>query len=135
MKNELLKLIENSKNYTLSVAQTMPEDMYSFKPTDDVWDFNELLQHIAYGISWWEENYIKMNRIDWSPAVLNVGKQDIIKNITEAYDSLKKTVEVMKLSDIALKGFYATLDHITHHRGQAILYLRCKGMVPPEYSY
>lgn len=29
----------------------------------------------------------------------------------------------------------ATLDHITHHRGQAIIYLRCNNIAPPEYVF
>lgn len=38
MKNSLLILLENSKNYTLGVAQLMPENRYTFKPTDGVWN-------------------------------------------------------------------------------------------------
>jgi uncharacterized damage-inducible protein DinB len=28
---------------------------------------------------------------------------------------------------------YRLLDHVAHHRGQAIVYLRLKGITPPDY--
>jgi uncharacterized damage-inducible protein DinB len=40
------------------------------------------------------------------------------------------------------KGRFSTLDvmlgvmiHVSHHRGQAEVYLRVKGIVPPEYKW
>jgi uncharacterized damage-inducible protein DinB len=39
------------------------------------------------------------------------------------------------VSDSVVKGFQATIDHITHHRGQAVLHLRGQGITPPEYVY
>ena len=29
--------------------------------------------------------------------------------------------------------FYLTRDHVTHHRGQMVVYLRLKGLEPPQY--
>jgi len=31
------------------------------------------------------------------------------------------------------EGFYFLRDHISHHRGQAIVYLRAKGQKAPQY--
>jgi hypothetical protein len=39
------------------------------------------------------------------------------------------------LNEEAIRGFYATLDHVTHHRAQAVTYLRCNGITPPDYVY
>jgi hypothetical protein len=47
MKTQLLSTLEQAKNYTLSVAEMMPEATYHFKPTDPVWNFKELLHHIG----------------------------------------------------------------------------------------
>jgi uncharacterized damage-inducible protein DinB len=44
-------------------------------------------------------------------------------------------VNTQKLTDKAVQGFHATIDHITHHRGQAVIYLRSNGITPPEYTY
>lgn len=135
MKEQLAATLENSKTYTLAIAELMPEKDYHFKPTDSVWNFGEQLHHIAYGIQWWQDNFIKGNKVAWDqpPAITN--KRDVIAYLNKAYESLKDTISKGKLTDDAVKGFYATLDHITHHRGQAIVYLRCKGITPPDYVY
>ena len=132
---ELLTTLENSRNYTLSVAQAMPENSYDFKPTEAVWNFRELLHHMAYGIQWWEDNYIKGNKVAWDQPPAKSNKQEIIRYLTKAYDSLNATISGQKLTAEAIKGFHATIDHTTHHRGQAITYLRCVGITPPEYTY
>lgn len=135
MNTPLLATLENSRQYTLNVAGLMPEKSYSFKPADEVWNFGELLHHIAYGIQWWEANYVKGEKTDWAPPATKSSKKDITAYLTKAYDGLQKTLSDGKLSDKAVSGFHATLDHITHHRGQAVTYLRCQGITPPEYMY
>lgn len=58
MKEQFAATLENSRTYTLAVANAMPEKDYHFKPAGAGWDFGELLNHIAYGIEWWESNFI-----------------------------------------------------------------------------
>jgi uncharacterized damage-inducible protein DinB len=135
MNEQLLSTLETSKNYTLAVAQAMPGNNYEFKPVESVWNFGELLEHIAYGIRWWEANFVKGITTDWAPPAANTDKQAIIENLTTAYNELEITVSEGGLSKDGIKGFHATLDHITHHRGQAVMYLRGNGVVPPEYTY
>jgi uncharacterized damage-inducible protein DinB len=134
-KAQLLATIDNSRNYTLSVATAMPDNAWSFRPAGAGWNFSELLQHIAYGIQWWEESYVKGNSTDWAPPAAKKDKKAVIAWLEQAYTSLKATLSSSPLNEKTLQGFHATLDHITHHRGQAVLYLRCKGLTPPEYMY
>jgi len=134
MKEQLLTTLENSRKYTMAVADAMPDKHYSFKPVDTVWNFGELLQHIAYGIHWWEENFIKGNKVEWAPPEVSAKKKQVVESLTSAYDALSKTIKG-NLSEEAVKGFHATIDHITHHRGQAVLFLRLQGITPPEYTY
>lgn len=135
MKEQLLATLENSRNYTLQVAEAMPDQSYQFRPTETVWNFRELMHHIAYGIQWWEENQVKGNQMPWAPTEVKANKKQAMAYLSQAFDSLRNTVEKQKLTDEAVKGFHATLDHITHHRGQAVTYLRCSGITPPEYVY
>ena len=135
MKEQLLTTLENSKTYTLAVAGLMPENGYNFKPVDPVWNFGELLHHIAYGIQWWEDNFIKGKKTEWNQPAAKTNKNEIIAHLNRAYASLKETISKGKLTEDEINGFHSTLDHITHHRGQAILYLRCKGITPPDYVY
>ena len=135
MKEELSALLDHSKNYTMAVADAMPETGYAFKPAESVWNFGELMHHIGYGIHWWEENYVKGKKMDWDPPAAPGNKKEITRYLQEAYHSLQETINTQKLDDNAMAGFHATLDHITHHRGQATIYLRCKSIAPPEYVY
>ncbi len=135
MKAQLAKTLQNSKNYTLAVAEAMPEKSYDFKPCDAVWSFKELLNHIAYGIQWWDENHIKGKQTEWAPPLDKETKARVIDYLQHVYASLEKTINSAELTDESIKGFYATLDHITHHRGQAITYMRCQGIASPEYTY
>lgn len=132
---QLISTLETSRAYTLAVAEAMPGKDYGTKPAGAGWNFGELLQHIAYGIGWWEDNYIKGNKTDWAPPAEKHAKQQVITALSNAYDQLKQTVEDGKLSPETVQGFHATIDHITHHRGQAVLHLRCHGIEPPEYTY
>lgn len=135
MKEQLLATLENSRNYTLQVAEAMPDQSYHFRPVETVWNFKELMHHIAYGIQWWEENQIKGNQVPWNPTEVKANKKQAMAYLNQAFDSLRNTVDRQKLTDEAVKGFHATLDHVTHHRGQAVTYLRCSGITPPEYVY
>lgn len=135
MKEQLLSTIEQSKNYTLQVAEAMPEKEFHFKPSGAGWNFGELLNHIAYGIQWWQNNYITGNKTDWNPPPAKSKKQEIITSLKQAYDGLQKTIKQQSLTEQSVNGVHATIDHITHHRGQAVLYLRANGVEPPEYVY
>lgn len=119
----------------MAVAEAMPEHLYHTRPAETVWPFGELMHHIAYGIQWWEENDVKGNSVAWDPVPVKKSKREVMDYLSQAYASLSNTIREEKLSDDAVRGFHATIDHITHHRGQAILHLRCQGIEPPEYIY
>ena len=135
MKEPLFSTLENSRSYTIAVADAMPEQFYDFKPKGGGWNFLELIHHIGYGLYWWNENYIKGKEVPWDPPATKTNKKEVIKYLEAAYSAVKDTLEKQKLTDVAVKGFHATLDHTTHHRGQAVVYLRCHGITPPEYTY
>lgn len=135
MKEQLIATLKTSENYTLAMAEAMPEEAYSEKPVDGIWNYNELMNHIAYGIEWWGKNYILKVETAWNPPAPEHGKKRTIDGLKKAYSNLVKTINKEQLSEEGIKGFYSTLDHITHHRGQASVYLRLNGIVPPEYTY
>ena len=135
MAAQLLSTIENSKAYTLAVARSMPATHYQFKPVNDVFNFSELLTHIGYGILWWEKNYIRGIKSEWAPDVKYANQNEVIRYLEYAFDLLLKTVSATKTDEAMVKGVFATLDHVTHHRGQATVYLRMNGIAPPEYTF
>ncbi|MBC9931559.1 DinB family protein [Chitinophaga qingshengii] len=134
MKKRLLEKLENARQYTLSVANAMPADSYTYTPDAAIWSFNELLHHIGYGIMWWNENYMLQQQADWNPPTVTKDPAATKAYLSECFDALQQSVEKATPDEKIIDGFYATLDHVTHHRGQATVYLRCKGITPPDYS-
>lgn len=134
MKEHLLDTLEKAKQYTLAVAETMPEADYLFRPQGAGWTFAELLNHIGYGIHWWQENFMLGRDTPWQPPLLKESRTEVVVYLNHAFQELKETCQNL-LSDNKIQGFYATMDHVTHHRGQAVVYLRCYGVTPPEYTY
>lgn len=136
MKQKILQTLENSRKYTQAVAEAMPEKFYDTKPAEPEMSFLELMHHIAYSIKWYWDTAAGSKEIEWNPPPTKKNKEEVIKYLGQAYDSLKKTIEnEEKLSNEIIRAFYATTDHITHHRGQAVVYLRYKSTNPPEYTY
>jgi uncharacterized damage-inducible protein DinB len=113
----------------------MPATKYQFRPAPAVWNFAEQLDHIAYGIRWWMDNYIEGKETSWDPPMAAQQKEAVMSNLEAAFGDLEATVKSANLDDQLVKGFFATTDHITHHRGQAITYLRCQGIAAPEYVF
>ena len=135
MKEHLLTLLDTSKKYTLDVANSMPPGKYETKPVDSVWNFKELLHHIAYGIEWWGANYVRGEQMDWAPGAVSKDKQEVMNYLEKAYAGLEQAIKDRALNEEEVKGVHATLDHVTHHRGQAVLHLRVQGQEVPEYVY
>lgn len=135
MTEQLLSTVDNARTYTLQVAEAMPEDAYTYKPNGAGWNFGELLNHIAYGIAWWQNNYITGNKTDWNPPAAKTTKKEVVAGLIKNFEALYNILKGQALTEQAVYGVHATLDHITHHRGQAVLYLRTHGINPPEYMY
>ena len=135
MKKKLLTVLENSRNYTVAVADAMPEKDYNSKVIKESWKFDDLLTHIGYGIIWWNSNFIKNTKTEWEPPKTPATKKAVIEYLSGAYDTLKETLENSEISDDVIYGFNATIDHVTHHRAQAVLFLRHTNITPPEYIY
>ncbi len=107
----------------------MPADLYKTKPVDTIWNFGELLNHIAYAIERWANNYIRMIETEWKPPFVSTDKKAVIKYFENSYYILQKTMDSVTFTKVNSKGFHATMDHITHHRGQAVIHLTVMGLL------
>ncbi len=134
----------NAKEYALKMAELMPEKYYDFKPVPEEMSFKQQLLHIADNMQWLSSAYLfvpKANKIDTSVK----SKAAVIKILSDAYDmgtaahhnlSGKQLDEVVKFfAGPMMRRQILNLmhDHQTHHLGQLIVYLRLKGIKPPDY--
>lgn len=134
----------NAKVYALKMAELMPEEYYDFKPVPEEMSFKQQLLHIADNMEWLSSSYLfipKKNKIDTSVKE----KAVVIKTLSDAYDMGMKAHQNIsdKQLDEVVPFFAGPMtrrqililmhDHQTHHLGQLIVYLRLKGIKPPDY--
>ncbi len=102
----------------LLVAETMPEDKYGFKATPESMTFAENLMHIGWAMDWHSESLMGgRDARDW-----NTDTSQLDDELD--YFGLKRTKRQVLL---------LLADHITHHRGQMLVYMRLNGLKPPRY--
>jgi uncharacterized damage-inducible protein DinB len=147
---EYLERLENSKKYLILVAETMPEDKYDFKATPESMSFAENLMHIGWAMDWHSQSLMGGREArDWNTdtelKVGNKSKKEMIAKIDETFEKTIKFIsnfDINKLeerldyfgSDRTKRQILLLLaDHITHHRGQMLVYIRLNGLIPPRY--
>jgi uncharacterized damage-inducible protein DinB len=144
--DELVKHWTSSKELSLAVANAMPGDSYSFKATAAEMSFGEQMNHIAAADSFYCSTAAgNKGPIKGKPA--DNSKSAAIKNLTVAYDycidsikelsdaSLQKSISAKSGTTTPFELFWGGFTHAAHHRGQAEVYLRLKGITPPEYKF
>ena len=143
VKDAFLEKWENSKNYLVEMAELMPEEDYGFKPTERQRSFAEQLEHIQGNMDWLSTKYFSREK-DKSETFPSE-KEQIIASLKKAFDAvgetvaatseeeLKETVEFFAGPKSKLQILNLLLDHVTHHRGQLIVYLNLKEVEPPRY--
>lgn len=137
---------QRATDYTLEVAAAMPADKYSFRPTEESMLFHTQMTHLAQNLSYLTSQ-ITGERPDFfkgkEPEKLS--KEEVCAVLKEAFGYVNRLIEEVddaKLrEEIEFGGvkmpkeniFYLMRDHATHHRAQAILYLRMNGVDAPNY--
>jgi len=138
---------KQAKEYTMEFAEAMPDEKYVFKPTDEVYSFAEQLLHLAGGNFWFFAT-IKGEKSPQPEEVFKPegkSKNDVIKLTEESFvfgdaivdgltdKILHEEVAMGKNKIVVWKLLLFCVDHISHHRGQMVVYLRLNGIKPPEY--
>ena len=140
-KNEFLAKWKNSKEYTLKVASLMPEDHYDFSPAQGVRTFREQLDHISEAMVYHAGLSLNIS----NNSSKGHSKETILRNLKDNFEKVEQAILQLDEQDFEEKVKFwdgpttqrklleLTYDHITHHRAQAIVYLRMKNIKPPNY--
>jgi uncharacterized damage-inducible protein DinB len=141
----VLKHLKISRDFTLKVAAQMPESSYDFKLTPPQMSFAEQMVHLSQSLSVFVSPFSGQQPKPAKPA--SMSKKDVIAFIGKSYDSAIEQVSKLTPEQIAktyqseegtltgLELLMAMLDHNTHHRASAEMYLRAKGITPAEYQF
>jgi uncharacterized damage-inducible protein DinB len=156
VKDALAKHWKVSGEFTLAVADLMPADSYDFRPNPEEMTFGQLMAHIANvnmgacsNASGLPRPEVPAKLTAWAkdPQKTAVPKEAAMPFISDAFAFCEKAVASMtpdRLDTVTgppnrnLTGFewlWAYFTHTAHHRGQAEVYLRVKGIKPPQYRF
>jgi uncharacterized damage-inducible protein DinB len=145
VKDTVIKHLKVSKDFTLKVAEAMPEESYGFKLTPPQMSFGEQVTHLSQGLDFFLSSFSGEKPGDAKPA--SKSKADVITFIKASFDKAIERVEkvdtkqlsaTFKTEEGSLTGLellLGMLDHTTHHRASAEMYLRAKGITPPQYTF
>jgi uncharacterized damage-inducible protein DinB len=156
VKDSLVKHWKTSGEFTLAVARAMPADSYNFRPVPAEMNFGQLMAHIA-GINLYAcANASGLARPALPPKIaewtkdtekVEVSKDTAVQFLVDSFDFCNKAVAAMtpeRMDKVVgpparnMTGFewlWAYFTHTAHHRGQAEVYLRVKGIQPPDYTF
>lgn len=153
----LLEEFEHEVTNTRKLLQAVPEKDVAYKPSPVSWTMGELAQHIAT-IYYWYAGTLTQDVYDMSADHLERGSVNDIKatlelfesNVEKARNALESVAEEDLQKDWIMKaggqivlgplprGIVARsflFNHIYHHRGEMIVYLRATGnKVPSLYG-
>ena len=137
---------ERAKVYTKEYLDAMPDAGYSFKPTPEMRSFAEQMDHLA------DANFAmaaaasgkKSPMTGSAEKMPDQSKAAVTKVVLDSYDFVIAAIKATPVTDygkdIKLFGmdtksgiaFDKAFEHQTHHRGQATVYIRLKGVKPPQ---
>ena len=141
------KIMANAKAYTKRYLDAMPSEDYNFKPDPEVRSFAQQMLHLA------DANYYFISIACGKPSPIGAvsleqtiapTKEATVKAVLDSYDYCIDTLnevtedqllETVKFGDLEVPrsaAFSKAYEHQAHHRGQAVLYMRLKGITPPD---
>jgi uncharacterized damage-inducible protein DinB len=141
----VLKHLKTSRDFTLKVADQMPESAYDFKLTPPQMSFAGQMVHLSQALDEYLSPFFGEAPNPAKPP--SMSKKDVIAFVRKAFDSsiekvskltpaqLSKTYNSDEGTMSGLELLMAMLDHTTHHRASAEMYLRAKGITPVEYQF
>jgi len=155
VKDALINHWKASGEFTIAVANAMPAESYNFRPAPEEMTFGQLMAHIAIAnlgacanasgktrpglppkIAEWAKDQ-KLD-VDKTTAVQFLGDSFAFCNQAAESMTPERTESVVGPPARKLTGFewlWGYFTHTAHHRGQAEVYLRTKGIKPPTYVF
>ena len=146
LKQELADAWNRSERMTLINVEQMPSESFTFKYTDDAMTFAEQWRHcVIYTCGQLSGETGLKNPYSKVKLPVQMTKDHVIKELKNMYSFIQKSIEELSgeklLANCYFAGksitvwrlFYALENHIIHHRGQCVVYLRLNGVVPKGF--
>jgi hypothetical protein len=154
VKDALVKHWKVSQEFTMAVAKLMPADSFGFKPVPEELSFSQVLIQVgsanmgACAVA----NGTKRPAVpqliqDGASGKANVDKQTVLQYLNDSFSFCNDAIASITPEKLdaqvgpenrKMTGFewlWAYFTHTAHHRGQLEVYLRLKGIKPPDYEF
>jgi len=153
-----LEFLEESKSYTIELAEAMPADKYTFRPHDSIRSFGEQMAHLGMSSKFLLDVFVNGQPMPGPETFAEIGKMEkemgtnkemCIKTVSESFKIIKETYEGMSEEQLKetftvpfdpkqpefakSRAFDFIKEHIVHHRSQALVSLRMQGIKAPAY--
>lgn len=136
-------LYESIKGFILRSAEAMPAEHFSFRPTESVRTYAQLLGHVANA----NFMFCSTAKGEKSPATQNyeqaASRDELVKGLRAAFaycDSAYAMEEMAAMEEVTLFGqkgskLWVLMFNVAHdneHYGNMVTYMRLKGITPPS---
>lgn len=139
---------QRAKDYTKEYLDAMPEDGMGYKPTPEIRSFAEQMLHLANAnynfasAATGKANPFQGKKMESMEEFKT--KAGLTKAVMDSYDYIidglkgmsdAQLAESVKMGPRELSRemvFAKAFEHQTHHRGQTTIYIRMKGVKPPN---
>lgn len=145
IRQELAEAWRQSEVMTLKIIEQMPPEAFGFRYTPGAMSFGEQFRHCVIFTS----NQLAGRLGVTSPLKgrklpVELPKADVLAEVRGLYAFVQETIRTLPTEKLFAKTdfptpipnwrlLYAMENHLIHHRGQAVVYLRLKGITPEGY--
>jgi uncharacterized damage-inducible protein DinB len=144
--DSFLEKWQHSKDYMIEIAEAMPADRYDYRPTEREMDFQAQLLHVCENMQWLGQTYLSKENPEMASSKRDsLGKAEVITILNHSFDMLYEIIAKIESGELNEKvDFFAgqksklqilnlLQDHVSHHRGQLVVYLNLNQVEPPRY--
>ncbi|MEM6845500.1 MAG: DinB family protein [Bacteroidota bacterium] len=142
----LIAAWQRSEEMTLTNVEQMPPESFTFRYTKDAMTFSEQWRHcIVYTCGQLASRAGLKNPYQDVKLPVQMPKEDIIKELKNMYAFVQQSIQDLSVEQLCAECnfagdtipvwqlFYAMENHIIHHRGQCVVYLRLNDVIPKGY--
>ena len=144
IKGEFPEVWSRASEYTMEVARAMPAELYNYKPYEDAMTFRQQMEHLVNNIGFLSSK-ITGEKLPLDVLEVERTKDEILKSLAMSFQNVDRLIAEIDIANLKEEItfarttmsrenlFYLIRNHMAHHRGQAILYLRMNDIAAPKY--
>lgn len=156
LRDSFIEHWKDTKEYTLAMLDAMPADGFTSKPDPAQRTFGEQMVHLAIAnLAYFRAlgilpvpDSLPMDRNVIAKQINQADKAAVRRYVAESFDYVATVLDKMTEKDLTRKDvnfgrnphsgtdvLFRAYMHTAHHRGQTVVYLRVKGIVPPTWKF